>query len=144
MPAATRYRSMTDGGPIRKGGCACGAVPFETRGEPLRVGLCHCLRCRKAHASAFYPFAVFTPKQVAVTGELASWLRSPRYDDRFCPACGSRVMAFLEDEVELSLGSLDDPGQLAPQHESWVIRREPWLAPLEVPQFDRDRPDGRI
>ena len=124
---------------VRIGGCACGAVRFAAYGEPLRVGLCHCLRCRKAHASAFYPFAVFRPAQVEVTGAVESWFRSPPYDDRFCPSCGSRVIAVLDGEVELSLGSLDEPSGLAPQYESWVIRREAWLTPLDVPQFERDR-----
>lgn len=133
------YRDMSHSDSIRTGGCACGAVRFITRGEPLRVGLCHCLRCRKAHAAAFYPFAVFKPDQVEVAGELASWFSSPPYDDRFCPACGSRVIAVLEGAFELSLGSLDEPGALRPQYESWVIRREPWLLPLDVPQFERDR-----
>ena len=130
---------MTSTDAIRTGGCACGAVRFVARGEPLRVGLCHCLRCRKAHASAFYPFAVFRPDRVEVTGPLESWFSSPPYDDRFCPVCGSRVIAVLDGEVELSLGSLDEPGELTPQYESWIIRREPWLPALDVPQFDRDR-----
>jgi len=49
------------------------------------------------------------------------------------------VIAVLDGEVELSLGSLDEPGELTPQYESWVIRREPWLPALDVPQFERDR-----
>jgi len=123
----------------RSGGCACGAVRFVASGEPVRVGLCHCLRCRKAHASAFNPFAVFKPGQVEVSGDLSSWFSSPGYDDRFCPSCGSRVISFLGNEVEVSLGTLDNPGELTPQYESWIIRREDWLQPLEVPQFERDR-----
>jgi len=59
---------MTDAEPIRIGGCACGAVRFAVRGAPVRVGLCHCLRCRKAHASAFNPFAVFRREQLTVSG----------------------------------------------------------------------------
>jgi hypothetical protein len=29
------------------GGCLCGNVRIEASGLPYRVGLCHCLDCRK-------------------------------------------------------------------------------------------------
>ena len=37
-----------DGAHIRGGGGYCGSGRFELRGEPLKVGLCHCTECRKA------------------------------------------------------------------------------------------------
>ncbi|MGD8767320.1 MAG: GFA family protein, partial [Methyloceanibacter sp.] len=42
----------------RKGSCACGQVQVETRGEPYRVGICHCMNCRKAHGAPFNFYAV--------------------------------------------------------------------------------------
>lgn len=123
------------------GGCACGAVRFTVRTAPLRAGLCHCMTCRKAHASAFNPFLVFPADAVEVTGPVGSWFSSPGYDRRFCRTCGARVVAINGDEVELSLGSLDAPGVIAPQYESWIVHREPWLAPLDAPQFARNRSD---
>ena len=42
----------------RTGGCACGGVRFVATGEPLRMGLCHCLTCQRAHAAAYNPFIV--------------------------------------------------------------------------------------
>jgi hypothetical protein len=122
-----------------QGGCACGAVRFTAHGAPKRVGLCHCLDCRKAHAAAFNPFVVFACSDVHWIGELKSWQSSPDYDRRFCPNCGSRVLAITGDEIELSIGSLDVPGALFPEYESWVIRREPWLPALPIPQHDRSR-----
>lgn len=121
------------------GGCACGAVRFRFRSAPLRVGLCHCMVCRKAHAAAFNPFVVFRADAVELTGEPRSWTSSPGYDRRFCGDCGSRVIAFNGDEVEISLGSLDEPGLLEPQYESWVVRRETWLPALDIPQHARER-----
>jgi hypothetical protein len=121
------------------GGCACGAVRFSVRGAPLRAGLCHCMTCRKAHAAAFNPFLVFDPAQVEIAGELRAWRSSAGYERRFCPACGSRVLGVNGDEVELSVGSFDEPALFAPEYESWTIRREPWLRPLDVPQHDRER-----
>lgn len=126
----------------REGGCACGAVRFRVEGAPKRVGLCHCMTCRKAHSSAFNPFVVFDRSKVQLTGELSSWRSSAAYDRQFCPRCGSRVIGFDDggEEVELSLGSFDVVGEFAPAYESWVVRREPWLKALNVPQHPGNRP----
>jgi hypothetical protein len=120
---------MSDLIAVRTGSCACGAVRFETRGEPDRAGLCHCMTCRKAHAAAFNPFLVFAGAQVS----------TPGYDRGFCPKCGARVLAIFGDEVEISLGSFDEPGLSAPQYECWTARREPWLPDLGLPRFAGDR-----
>lgn len=124
---------------LRRGGCACGAVRFVTRGEPDRAGLCHCMTCRKAHAGAFNPFVVFRDDQVEVAGDVQSWLSSPGYDRQFCPGCGSRLFGRNAGETEISLGSFDEPGLFRPAYESWVKHREPWLEPLPGPQFDENR-----
>jgi len=122
------------------GGCACGAVRFVARGRPRRVGLCHCTACRKAHAAAFNAFVVFPRDAVEVTGTLTRWRSSPGYERAFCPACGSRVTGgeVDTDEIELSLGSLDEPGRVAPEYENWTEKREPWLPALDLPQNPRD------
>lgn len=123
----------------RTGGCACGAVRFVARGEPLRVGLCHCMTCRKAHASAFNPFVIFRAEQVEITGEIRAWESSPGYRRWFCPACGSRIYGGDGTEYELSVGGFDEPGLFAPDYESWIVRREPWQPPLKVPQWRENR-----
>ncbi len=137
MPDAPQSRTLT-------GGCACGQLTFQARGEPKRVGLCHCMTCRKAHSSAFNPFVVFKAEQVEISGELSSWKSSEHYNRRFCPACGSRVAGFDDDggELELSLGSFDEVGAFAPGHESWVARREPWLPETGLPQYPGNRPSS--
>jgi hypothetical protein len=127
---------------IHEGGCACGAVRFSVRGAPLRAGLCHCMTCRKSHGGAFNPFVVFALDQVDVEGELADCQSSPSYVQRFCPKCGSQLSGGDGEEIELSLGSFDQPGLFEPQYELWVIRREHWLAPLDVPQFNGNRDPG--
>jgi hypothetical protein len=124
------------------GGCACGAVRFVTRGSPVRAGLCHCLTCRKAHAAAFNPFVVFTRDQVERLGEVQVWESAPGHRREFCPRCGSRLFMIEGDEVEIAMGSFDDPSLFRPEYEVWVTRRETWLPPLDVPQHHRNRADG--
>lgn len=121
------------------GGCVCGAVRFVATGDPLRVGLCHCMTCRKAHASAFNPFVVFARAQVTVTGNLASWHSSSGESREFCPQCGARIGIFTKTAAELSLGSFDDINVFQPQYEAWTLRREAWVRELERPQFSKDR-----
>lgn len=117
------------------GGCLCGKVRIEALGRPYRVGICHCLDCRKHHGALFYASAVFPNDAVTISGETHD------YKGRFfCPSCGASVFAYSEDEIELHLGSLDAPSQLKPTYESWTVRREHWLPPFaHMKQYDRDR-----
>lgn len=110
-----------------EGGCLCGDVRVTAEGRPYRVGLCHCLDCRKHHGALFYAAAIFPEAAVTVSGETRD------YQGRhFCPRCGSSLFARFEDEVELHLGALDAPDQLAPTYENWAIRREGWLPELPL------------
>jgi hypothetical protein len=121
------------------GGCLCGKVRLRLAGEPNRVGLCHCLDCRKHHGALFFAAAIFPRAQVTITGETHA------YQGRhFCPVCGSSVFARSDDEIEVHLGSLDEPDQFIPTYENWVIRRESWLPPFPLAhhyQRDRDGPE---
>ena len=38
---------------IRTGGCQCGALRYESAGEPIALYVCHCRECQKQSASAF-------------------------------------------------------------------------------------------
>lgn len=117
------------------GSCQCGHVQIVASGQPYRVGLCHCLDCRKHHGALFYAAAVFPQEAVTIEGE------THEYKGRhFCPRCGASVFARSADEIEVHLGSLDAPNQLVPTYESWVIRREAWLPPLpNTKQYQRGR-----
>lgn len=87
---------------------------------------------------------VFAGDQVEILGDVAAWASSDSYLRFFCRRCGSRTYAQNTGadgatEIELSLGSFAAIGWFAPQYESWVARREPWLTPLAGPQFLHDR-----
>lgn len=121
-----------------EGGCLCGQVRFVAVGAPLRVGICHCLDCRKHHGALFYAAAIFPRAAVTVSGETGSYLGRC-----FCRRCGSSVLAGNETEVELHLGAMDAPDRFMPSYENWTIRREGWLPafPLEH-SYPRDREDS--
>jgi hypothetical protein len=115
------------------GGCLCGAVRFEVGGAPYRVGVCHCLDCRKAHGAAFRFFAIYPADQVKWTGETANYVHEGKDRRHFCPRCGGPVLAEDgSDEIEVFLGALDEPDQMRPTYELWMGRRESWLPELPV------------
>lgn len=119
-----------------EGGCLCGAVRIVATGEPDRVGICHCLDCRKHHGAVFYAAAIYPANQVAISGDTGEYRHR-----HFCRDCGSSVFARWEDEIEVHLGTLDEGGQFAPGHELWTIRREPWLPGFpDTELHDRNRP----
>lgn len=112
------------------GGCLCGAVRITATGQPLRVGVCHCLDCRKHHGAPFFAAAIFPDAAVTVTGQTSS------YQDRhFCPVCGGSPFSLWRDEIAFHIGALDEPSQFQPTYELWMVRREEWL-----PEFAEMRP----
>jgi hypothetical protein len=117
------------------GGCLCGEVRITASGRPDRVGICHCLDCRKHHGALFFAAAIFPVEAVTIEGE------THEYRGRhFCPRCGSSVFARSGDEIEVHLGSLDAPDQFVPTYEAWTVRRESWLPPFpHAKRYDRDR-----
>ena len=117
------------------GGCLCGDVRITATGRPYRVGVCHCLDCRKHHGALFHASAIFPQDAVAVRGETREFAGR-----HFCPRCGSSVFGRSGDEIEVNLGALDAPDQFAPTYELWTIRRESWLTPFGVAhRYERDR-----
>jgi len=117
------------------GSCLCGDIRIEASGPPYRVGLCHCLDCRKHHGALFSGFAIFPEDAVTIEGEARDY--AGRF---FCPECGSSVFSRSGDEVEVHLGMLDAPDQLIPTYELWTIRRESWLPPFPLRKhYERDR-----
>ena len=121
------------------GGCLCGNVRIVASGRPYRVGICHCLDCRKHHGALFHASAIFPEHAVTIKGDACEY--AGRY---FCRRCGSPVFGRSGDEIEVNLGALDVPDQLQPTYESWVIRRESWLPPFPLARhYQRDRDPTR-
>ena len=117
------------------GGCLCGQVRFEAQGQPYRVGVCHCLDCRKYHGALFHASAIFAQEAVTILGETGHYAGR-----HFCPRCGSSVFSRSADEIEVNLGSLDEPDRFMPTYELWTIRREAWLPSFPFArQYSHDR-----
>jgi len=51
----------------------CSAVRPRLSGSAKRVGLCHCMTCRKEISGPFKHFAVFAESAVEITGPTTHW-----------------------------------------------------------------------
>ena len=124
------------------GGCACGGLTFRATGEPKRVGLCHCMTCRKTSGSAFMAFVIYPADRVTITGRSQGWSATPETERFFCPVCGSRVFdrdRQGEDEIEIMLGAFDAPNLFAPTYEAFAKHREGWLRTDNLTCFSENR-----
>ena len=136
---------------VRSGGCLCGAVRYESAGEPLFSLQCHCRDCQRSSGTAFVaamrmPAAGFrvtkgAPKRYVATSDAGNAVS--RF---FCGDCGSPLyiqVSTRPDIVGLRVGTLDDPSGFRAEADIFVKSAQPWdhLNPA-LPKYDT-YPPGR-
>ncbi|HEX5192696.1 MAG TPA: GFA family protein [Solirubrobacteraceae bacterium] len=114
--------------------CSCGAVRAVATGEPVRVGVCHCLACQRRSGSAFAYQARFPRAAVTTSGEPREYVRLSDEGERrvfsFCPQCGVTVWYVNQSEpdlVAIPVGTFADPEFAAPNGSSWEERKHEWV-----------------
>ena len=129
----------------RTASCSCGQLRIEVEGEPLGVGVCHCLACQRRTGSVFAALASFAAPY-KVHGMAGEYVRvgdlGAAFRFRFCPVCGSTVFHTEEGEggsVSVAVGAFADPGFPAPQASVYECRRHPWVQlPANVRRYEKD------
>jgi hypothetical protein len=122
------------------GRCLCGAVRYEVSGRAQNLCYCHCESCRRAAGSPAVAWGTFDRSSFRVTGgALAEFRSSPPVTRGFCAACGS-CLTYRHDarptEIDVTLATLDEAAQLAPQMHVWVADKLPWVKIGDgLPQF---------
>jgi hypothetical protein len=99
--------------PVRAtGGCLCGAVRFEVRGELRDVIECHCEMCRKAHGHVAAYSATAKAALALTEARGLKWYVSSEIARRgFCAKCGSSLFwePAAKDYIAIAAGTLDGP-----------------------------------
>ncbi len=84
------------------GGCLCGAVRYEARGEPRFAGFCFCNDCRRQSGGGYIGFMGFDASAIMITGPVLTHshkLSDGRVADRnHCAACWSLVYGGIVGE----------------------------------------------
>lgn len=101
------------------GGCQCGRIRYRADISGADAYLCHCRMCRKATGGASIAFVNLAVGALTWESE-PDWYRSSPIARRpFCSACGTPLgFAFLKGgtNIDLTLGSFDDPSGFLPTH----------------------------
>lgn len=127
------------------GGCQCGNVRYELRGEPIALYVCHCLECRKQSASAFGMSLKARRADLHVTrGEPQFWTRDTDSGRRlacaFCPTCGSRLWHQPDppgETLTIKAGSVDGGVDMSEATHIWTARK---MAGVVIPEGARQFP----
>lgn len=116
------------------GGCACGAIRYETSSDPIGENHCQCRDCQKRSGTGHGSYLIF-PRNADMTimGEAKNWRVTGDSGNEklhaFCPDCGTPVyitFAAMPDLIAVHAASLDDPGQFNPQMVTYSIRGQAW------------------
>lgn len=131
---------MTDRKPVHSGGCQCGAVRYALYAEPANASICHCRMCQKAFGNFYAPLAGVPARDFAITKGMLSIFRSSDAVERgFCRNCGTPLTFryvkghdphSLPDEIDVAIGSLDDPARVRPTMQYGTESKLPWVDDL--------------
>ena len=118
----------------RTGGCLCGAVRYESEGDPLFSLQCHCRDCQRSSGTAYIaairvPAAGFRitrgmPKRYVAKADSGNEITRV-----FCGDCGSPLYVQVStrpDIVGIRVGSLDNPSGFRAEADIFVKSAQPW------------------
>jgi hypothetical protein len=99
--------------PVRAtGGCLCGGVRYEVRGDLREVLACHCSQCARTSGNFVAATSCDAGDLALLRSETLSWYRSSSVAQRgFCRTCGGNLFWKPEhgDYVSITAGSIDPP-----------------------------------
>ena len=99
------------------GGCQCGAIRYSVNLAKPEAYYCHCRMCQRAFGNIFAALVLVKKSDVTWTrGRPALFASSKLALRGFCQSCGTPLTFEYVDgqSMDLSVGSLDQPGLLHP------------------------------
>src|ERR1700739_1764539 len=115
------------------GACLCGAVRYRCSEPQSPASLCHCTSCRRAagaHAVAWFTVPASTLEFTHTPP--AIYKSSAPVERTFCARCGTQLTYRHQrwaDQVDITVGSLDEPGRVAPAAHIWMEDAAAWDRP---------------
>ena len=117
------------------GGCQCGAVRYHASAMVDNAHICHCRMCQKAVGNLFAALVAAPRDALTWTrGTPAVFKSSDQVARGFCADCGTPLFyEYLEgSRINLTMGSLDNPGQFPPHEQFGIEARVGWFGGLSM------------
>ncbi|MEO4042446.1 GFA family protein [Hoeflea sp. CAU 1731] len=119
---------------IFEGGCACGAIRYVAKGEPVAQSHCQCRHCQMRSGGGHGSYLVFAGDDaVTVTGKPKTWrIAGDSGNEKihaFCPDCGAPVcltFAAMPGVTAIHAGSLDEPARFRPTAVTYTASGPGW------------------
>ena len=125
------------------GGCACRAIRYTCKQEPVAMLNCHCQDCQRSSGAPFASGIVVAVSATEITGRPqtlfvlgntgGTTVRS------FCADCGTPLFTRGEAVpgfMSIRFPTLDDPSWFKPMLDIWTSRSQPWVClSQEIPHF---------
>ena len=127
------------------GGCHCGSIRYEAPESTFNETSCHCSICRRTTGAAPH-VAWFSVARAAfrfTQGSPVRYLSSAKGARTFCAQCGTQLTfehADFAGEIDVTIGSLDDPDQVVPRDHIHTSSKLRWVKLTDgLPVFDEAR-----
>lgn len=132
-----------------QGGCLCGKLRYEVKGQPAKTTMCHCRFCQRATGGAYMVEPVFDASNFAVIyGKPRQYTHVSEGSGKnvhihFCDTCGTKLFLTFErfeGAVGLYGGTLDDPNwlEITPENSKHIflgVARKGTVIPPHINTF---------
>ena len=128
------------------GGCACGAIRYQSTAEPILMLNCHCRDCQRSSGGPYCSFVVVPTDSFKLLQGSPRFYGTPseaggKTHRGFCADCGTPVFGKPDAApqfVAIRTASLDDPSGFNLQMEVWTCDAQPWdqINPT-LPKFEK-------
>ena len=128
------------------GGCACGAIRYESTAAPVLMLHCHCRDCQRSSGGPFSSFVIVPTEAFKVLQGSLRFHDSPseaggKTHRGFCPDCGAPIVVNADAAPQFAAirtASLDDPSGFSLQMDVWTSDAHPWdQTNPALPKFEK-------
>lgn len=121
------------------GGCHCGGVRFECRGEVADALVCHCYDCMKTIGNSIVANQIKTDELV-ITETTLKWYKSSDIAERgFCTECGGAMFYRSAKLTSICTGMFDQAEKLKCRGQIFGHAHPGFMSvPDDIPHVDEE------